>query len=222
MGAAFCSWSGGKDSCLALHRSKGTGLEPVCLLTMMCDDADRSRSHGLKRSVVEAQANAMGIELVTRSVSWDSYEEAFIDALKEIRLKGVDTGIFGDIDLRDHRDWVERVSAEADMSAVLPLWQENRSQMVRECLEAGIDARIVSCRADVMDKSFLGRPLTFELALELESMGIDACGENGEFHTVVVNGPMFRLGLELEQVRVYEHGGHLAMEYMLSSGTSRQ
>jgi uncharacterized protein (TIGR00290 family) len=216
-GDCFCSWSGGKDSCLALHRSMQAGARPAGLITMMIEDGHRSRSHGLRQDVVDAQAAAMGLPLFRRATSWNEYEANFIDVLAEVRAGGVDVGIFGDIDLQDHRDWVERVCATAGMRAMLPLWNEPRLDMVRECIDAGIDCRIVSCKAELMGKEYLGQALTHELATSLESAGIDACGENCEFHTVVVDGPMFQRPLVLEAGEVYEHGGHWALDYHVPS-----
>ncbi len=219
-GKAFCSWSGGKDSCLALYRAMQAGATPVCLVTMLIDDGSRSRSHGLRRNVVDAQAAAMGLPLLARSTSWNDYESSFIDVLVEVKAMGAEVGIFGDIDLQPHRDWVERVCAVGGMQAVLPLWNAPRLDMVRECIDVGIDCRIVSCKAELMGREYLGKSLTPELAGALESAGIDACGENGEFHTVVVDGPMFDKPLELEAGEVYEHGGHWALDYRVRAGSS--
>ncbi|MBL7077284.1 MAG: diphthine--ammonia ligase [Kiritimatiellae bacterium] len=219
-GNAFCSWSGGKDSCLALHRARQAGARPACLITMMIEDGQRSRSHGLRQDVVDAQAAAMGLPLFCRATSWSEYEASFIDVLAEVQAAGMEAGIFGDIDLQDHRDWVERVCAKAGMQAMLPLWNEPRLDMVRECIDAGIDCRIVSCKAELMGREYLGKALTRELAESLEAKGIDACGENGEFHTAVVNGPMFHTPLELEAGGVYEHGGHWALDYHVGSISS--
>ena len=213
----FCSWSGGKDSCLALHRAMQAGSNPVCLVTMMIEDGLRSRSHGLRESVVAAQAASMQLPVVMRSTSWGNYEATFVDALREIKTKDVAQGIFGDIDLQDHRDWVERVCDSVGMQAVLPLWNEPRLDMVLECIDQGIDCRIVSCKAELMGEEYLGQQLTRKLAESLEAKGIDACGENGEFHTVVVNAPMFTTPLTLEACGVYEHGGCWALDYELSA-----
>ncbi len=209
----FSSWSGGKDSCLALHRAGQAGATPACLVTMMIEDGRRSRSHGLRQDVVEAQAAAMGLPLFCRATSWNEYERNFIDLLADVRALGVGVGVFGDIDLQPHRDWVERVCAQADMKALLPLWNAPRLDMVHECIDAGIDCRIVSCKADLMGPEYLGMSLTRELAASLDAAGIDACGENGEFHTVVVDAPMFNMPLELEAGERYEHGGHWALDY---------
>jgi diphthine-ammonia ligase len=215
----FCSWSGGKDSCLALYRAGQDGFRPSCLITMMIEDGERSRSHGLRQDVIEAQAAAMKLPVLMRSTSWDSYETTFIDALRAARALGISVGVFGDIDLQAHRDWVERVCSVADTKAMLPLWDEPRMAMVLECIDVGIDCRIVSCKAELMGPEYLGRRLTRQLAEELESKGIDACGENGEFHTVVVDGPMFHTSLELEPCETYEHGGHWALDYRVIPGS---
>ncbi len=219
-GRVFCSWSGGKDSCLALHRAMQAGAVPACIVTMMIEDGRRSRSHGLRLDVIEAQAEAMQLPAITRSTSWDDYESSFVDALEEAKKTGVTRGVFGDIDLQDHRDWVERVCGMVGMEANLPLWHEPRLDMVRECIDAGIDCRIVSCKSDLMGREYLGQRLTHALAESLEANGIDACGENGEFHTVVVDGPMFHTSLELEAGEVYEHGGHWALDYEVVPGSS--
>jgi len=105
----FCSWSGGKDSCLALHRAFKAGAKPAYLLTIISEDGVRSRSHGLRKDVLEAQASAMGIPLLMRCATWTEYEAVFIDALHEIGKQGVKSGVFGDIDFPPHLEWEEKV-----------------------------------------------------------------------------------------------------------------
>ena len=157
------------------------GATPACLLTMMIEDGERSRSHGLRLDVIKAQAAAMQLPVVTRATSWDAYETRFIDALGEAKEYGIAVGVFGDIDLQEHRDWVERVCRTAGMEAVLPLWNEPRLAMVRECIAVGIDCRIVSCKSELMGKEYLGQRMTHQLAEELDGKGIDAGGENGGY-----------------------------------------
>ncbi len=213
MKEVFCSWSGGKDSCLALHRATQEGYQPGWLITMMIESGERSRSHGLRVDVVQAQAEAMDLPIITRATTWEDYEQSYINALEEMKGHGIETGVFGDIDFQPHRDWVERVCGQVGMNAILPLWNEPRMGMVLECIEAGIECRIVSCKAELMGPEYLGQTLTQSLAEELDSKGVDACGENGEFHTIVVNGPLFKYALDLESGETYEHGGHWALDY---------
>lgn len=191
------SWSGGKDSCFALMQAVQLGYEPVALLNVMNEQGHISRSHGLPASILRQQAVQLRIPLVTVASSWQEYEQHFTSALRSIRLQyGAQAAVFGDIDLQAHRDWEEKVCAAARLEAVLPLWQQDRKQLVHEMLDAGIRCRIVSCNA-AMGQSFLGRIMDDALIADLEAIGVDVCGENGEFHTVVTDCPLFAAPLRL-------------------------
>jgi diphthine-ammonia ligase len=191
--AFFSSWSGGKDSYLALSRAVAAGGRLSALLTLFCEDGRSTHSHGLPRSLVQRQAESLGVPLVTRAASWDDYEAAFLDALAELRDHlGVAGGVFGDIGLQPHRDWVERVCAIAGLKACLPLWLESRRVLLDELLGAGVVATIVAVDTARLDARFLGRRLDRALVPELEAVGVDACGEEGEFHTLVADAPLFR------------------------------
>ena len=190
--AFFVSWSGGKDGYLALQRAVARGGRLAALLTMTEPDGRRSKSHALPLSLVRRQAAALGVPLVVRGASWDDYEAAFLDGLAELRGRlDLDLGVFGDIDLQPHRDWVERVCAEAGLEAVLPLWLEPRRRLLAELFAAGVSATVVVVNGDRLDARFLGRRLDPGLVDELEAAGVDACGEEGEFHTVVTDAPLF-------------------------------
>ena len=193
-----CSWSGGKDSCLALWRAVQAGASVRGLVTMFTEDGHRSRSHGLSRAVLETQAAAVGVPLLSRAAAWGTYEPAFIDLLCEAKEAGAKTAIFGDIDFPRHRQWEESVCARAGLTAWLPLWQQDRLTLLEEFWNAGFECRIVVVRDGVTDRSYLGRVLDRELADELARAGIDVCGENGEFHTVVTSGPLFARPLSIE------------------------
>jgi len=187
----FSSWSGGKDSYLALQRVVAAGGRAVALLTMLRDDGRLSHSHGLPLAFVERQAEALGLPLVRRAASWDTYEAAFLDGLAELRELGAEVGVFGDIDLQPHRDWVERVCGAAGLDACLPLWLEPRRALLDELFAAGVEATIVTVNTERLGERFLGRRLEPALIPELEAAGVDACGEEGEFHTVVTAAPLF-------------------------------
>ena len=190
--AFFSSWSGGKDSYLALQRAVAGGGRLAALLTMTETDGRRTKSHALPVPLVRRQAAALGVPLVLRGASWDDYEEAFLDGLAELRDQlGLGVGVFGDIDLHPHRDWVERVCAEAGLRACLPLWLEPRRPLLDELFESGVSATIVVANTERLDAGFLGRRLDAALVPELEAAGVDACGEEGEFHTVVTEAPLY-------------------------------
>ena len=122
----FVSWSGGKDAYLALQRAVRRGGEPAALVCMLHEDGRVSRGHGLPLALLEEQAAALGVPLVTRATTWDGYEATFVSLLHELRGQGVEAGVFGDIDLQAHRDWVEGVCEVAGLGCHLPLWQEPR------------------------------------------------------------------------------------------------
>ncbi|MBF6633351.1 MAG: diphthine--ammonia ligase [Planococcus sp. (in: Bacteria)] len=185
------SWSGGKDSALAYYRAVLEGHVPLALFTMFEEDGSKSRSHGLPIEVMEAQAERMGLPLVIGKASWSGYEKEFIKQLKEFKAQGIDMGVYGDIDLEDHLKWVEKVSAEAGMSVAHPLWQEPRKKIVKELVDEGFRAVITVVDTKRLDERFLGREFTDELIDELEAEGVDVCGEEGEFHTVIIDGPIF-------------------------------
>jgi diphthine-ammonia ligase len=198
-GPICCSWSGGKDSCLALHRALKAGAELKCLVTMFTEEGERSRSHGLARSVLEAQARALGVPLLTRSASWSDYEPAMVELLRSAGELGARSAVFGDIDIERHRAWEEDVSRRAGLTAHLPLWQSDRMGLLEEWWQAGFEAVIVVAREGVVDRRYLGRVLDRQTASELAATGVDACGEDGEFHTVVTGGPLFAQPLAIER-----------------------
>lgn len=185
------SWSGGKDSCYAMMQAVKSGFTPKVLLNMMNENGRISRSHGLPLSILNQQAQKMQLPIQTVPATWGDYEEKFIAVLKSLKANyDLDAAVFGDIDLQPHRDWEEKVCQSADLEAILPLWQQDRIVLVNEMIENGIETMIVSCNT-IMGENYLGQILTKELALELAAKGIDPCGENGEFHTMVINCSLF-------------------------------
>lgn len=187
---AFFSWSGGKDSMLALHRALASGYRVEALLVMFDEEGERSRSHGLPPRLLQAQARALGIPLVMRRASWATYEAEFIAATTDFAAQGLRYGVFGDIDLEPHRAWEEKVCSAAGLEAALPLWQEPRVALVEEFLALGYRARVVCTNGHWLDSSFCGRLFDAAFLRDLPP-GVDACGENGEFHTFVFDGPRF-------------------------------
>ncbi|MDB5248004.1 MAG: diphthine--ammonia ligase [Segetibacter sp.] len=201
-----CSWSGGKDSCFALMQAIGKGYKPMVLLNVLNEAGKISRSHGIPLEILKAQAGAAGLPLHLITSSWQDYEARFVHALEQLTDQyKLQYAVFGDIDLQEHRDWEEKVCAKVGLQAILPLWKQDRRRLVNEMLESRIETIIVSCN-EVMGERFLGRTLTPALIDELEEIGIDACGENGEYHTLVVDCPLFshRLQVKVVDKTLYE------------------
>jgi uncharacterized protein (TIGR00290 family) len=189
-GPALCSFSGGKDSCLALWRAQQQGIDVRTLLVMFEEGGERSRSHAIPLPLIQQQAAALRLDLVTRNASWKTYEEVFIATLKELRASGHAVAVFGDIDLQAHRDWEEKVCAAADIMPMLPLWHEDRRSLAQEVLDAGFKAIVVCVDSRHLGDEFCGRPYDAAFIASLPA-NVDACGENGEFHTFVYDGPNF-------------------------------
>jgi diphthine-ammonia ligase len=194
-----CSFSGGKDSCLAIYRAIHAGGDAKKLITMFTEDGERSRSHGLHISVVTAQSQAMNIPLLTRATSWNDYGKHFTAALTSVKKEGVKRVVFGDIDLQEHRDWEERACDGVGLHPFLPLWLEERKSLLGEFLELGFCAMIIAVKENVLPISLLGKTLSRTVIEEIESQGADACGEEGEYHTLVYDGPIFQSSIQFTQ-----------------------
>jgi len=208
-----CSWSGGKDSCYALMSAIREGHELKALVNMMNENGKISRSHGLPLSVLRQQADSMGVPLLAVPTSWNDYRKFFIESLIKVKeLYGVNAMVFGDIDLQPHRDWEEMVCNEAGLKAYLPLWQQDRRKLVFEMMDSGIEAMIVSCNMQ-LGESFLGKIITPEVVDELEKAGVDACGENGEFHTVVLNCALFAKRVKLPAAQKVLHENYWFLNF---------
>jgi diphthine-ammonia ligase len=215
-GSLLCSWSGGKDSCFALMQAIRQGYAPKVLLNVLNEEGKISRSHGIPATILQAQAAATGLPIQLISSSWQEYEQHFTGALVSLKEQyALSHAVFGDIDLQPHRDWEEKVCAAAGLQTLLPLWQQNRKELVMEMIDSGIETMIVSCN-DTMGERFLGKTITLELVDELEALGIDACGENGEFHTLVCNCPLFSQPVKVSVIQKLQHANYWFSELSLT------
>lgn len=207
----FVSWSGGKDSALACYRVMKEGkMKVTYLLNMLTEKGEYSRSHGLSVALLQEQASAMGIPMLQRRASWDDYEKQFKLAIADLKRQGIQAGIFGDIDLQPHRDWVERVCRETGVEAFLPLWNGKREDLLEEFISAGFKSRIVVTDSAVLGEEWLGCEIdqSFKKKVNTLAPQVDLCGEKGEFHTFVYDGPMFKAPVlfhEEERLLIEKH-----------------
>lgn len=204
----FCSWSGGKDSCLALYHAIQNGGKPHSLLTILSEDGVTSRSHGLHKSLIEKQAEKLGMQPVFRSASWHQYESEFVSVLREFKTSGVEVGVFGDIDVDSHLEWVRRVCGVAGIVPVHPLWKRDRRELLEAFIGLGFRAQIVVINEQKMDKRFLGKIIQTHTIAEMEETGIDPSGELGEYHTVVTDGPIFSSRVGIKPAGERHHEGY--------------
>ncbi len=210
----FCSWSGGKDSCLALFYAMEEGGRPKQLLTMFNKDGDRSRSHGTRARLVRAQADSLGVPSTIASASWDEYEDVFVQKLRRFHGMGISAGVFGDIDLQEHRDWCVKVCDAAGLKAHHPLWQQGRISVVEEFIDLGFEAIVVCVSNEYLSQNYLGRTLDRQLIQRIQARHVDPCGERGELHTLVVDGPVFDrpLNVSLGQIRGDEYHSFIEVD----------
>jgi diphthine-ammonia ligase len=190
----FSSWSGGKECALATYKAISQDHEVLYLLNFVSEDGQRARSHGIKASAVALQAGAIGIPLIQVKTSWENYEENFKKVVRELKNKGIEGGIFGDIEVEEHREWVERVCSEVGIKAFLPLWGTKPEELIDELLKLKFKAIIVATR---LDETFLGKVLDKALVKQISKLGSHPCGENGEYHTFVTDGPIFKKALKV-------------------------
>lgn len=196
---------------MALWRARQAGADIGYLLTTYSARTGRTVAHGFAVDLVRAQAEALGVELITVETEWGEYEAKFREAMAGLRERGVEAGVFGDIDLEEHREWVERVSREAGLDALLPLWGADQRALLREWVSEGFTAVIVAVRAD-LGLEWLGKTLdrwsVAALDRALTRRGLSPSGESGEYHTLVVDGPLFGRPLEIDEATPVLRGRH--------------
>jgi len=192
MGRYAVMWSGGKDSALAVARARENGLEIGALLNFIDEATRRVRFHATRAELIAAQARAMGTPLRQFATTWPGYETTFRSALGDLATEGFEGVILGDIHLTDVRAWYEERVRAAGLLHVEPLWCGSPPDLVREFAARGGRAVITCCELEKLDARWLGRVIDDASVEELVAEPIDACGENGEYHSFAFAGPIFR------------------------------
>jgi len=195
------SWSGGKDSCMALREILGDpGLRVEALLTTITRDYDRVSMHGVRRALVERQADSLGISLhqipISNSATNVEYEMRMAEAFAIYRERGTNRVAFGDLFLEEIRAYRERLLTAQGMHGLYPVWGRDTLALIREFIRQGFKTAVVCVDPKQLDPSFLGRVIDEDFLSRLPT-GVDPCGENGEFHTFVFDGPIFRYPIKL-------------------------
>ncbi|MDR9457691.1 MAG: diphthine--ammonia ligase [Salegentibacter sp.] len=208
MKKAYINWSSGKDAAFALYKVQKEGEYDVQkLVSTINTETRRVSMHGLRVGLMQEQADAIGIPLqlikLDGNVSMQTYNDLMEMETEKLLDEGLNYSIFGDIFLEDLREYREKQLGEIGIKAVFPLWKKDTSQLMQEFLEAGFKAIVVSVNAAKLDKSFCGRLLDESFLKDLPS-DVDPCGENGEFHTFVYDGPIFRKPISFEIGEVVE------------------
>lgn len=200
---AIFNWSGGKDSALALYKVRQAGHYDVqTLLTTVSTPYQRISMHGVRTALLERQAAALGLPcrqlLLPEMPSMATYEQLMGDTMRELHAAGATASIFGDIFLEDLRRYREAKLAEVGLEAVFPLWGAPTAALIREFIGLGFKTITTCVNAQYLDRSFVGRVIDEEFLRDLPA-GVDPCGENGEFHTFVFDGPLFSQPIAFEK-----------------------
>ncbi len=200
---AFFNWSGGKDSALALYKTMLSNKYNIqCLLTNINAVHDRVSMHGVRRSLMEAQAASLGLPLVTVELpeepSMLEYEMMMLEKVSALKTSGCSKAVFGDIFLEDLKIYREQKLKEAGIECIFPLWKINTTALIKEFIDNGFKAVVVCVNEQYLDKSFCGRIIDEAFINDLPS-NVDVCGENGEFHSFVFDGPIFKQSIQFKK-----------------------
>jgi diphthine-ammonia ligase len=197
----IASWSGGKDSCFACYEAVRQGYSISHLVNFISKEFRRVSFHGTEAKLIQLQSQAIGIPLLQKETTWDGYEQEFKDAVRSLIPGGVKGMVFGDICLEEHKDWAERVCRDLGIEAIEPLWGKNPEEILSGFIDVGFEAVIVSAQSKLIDESWIGHIVDRNFVAYLKDRSIDLCGENGEYHTLVTNGPIFTRRIQLMESR---------------------
>lgn len=228
MKKAIFNWSGGKDSAMALYLVlQDSSFEIKHLLTSLNEEFQRITLHGVRHELLLKQVEEIGIPLTTlwlpEAPSMEDYAKLMEETLEPLVNEGAELSIFGDIFLEDLRKYRDENLAKMELTGVYPLWKRNTEELIREFIDLGFKTILVCVDGSKLDKSFAGRVLDHQCVDEILALGdVDPCGENGEFHTYVYDGPIFKKPIPIQVgetiSREYTHGS-LSYEYFFTDIT---
>ena len=225
MNQVFVSWSGGKDSCFACYLASLNGLQVRSLLNMVNVDAKQSWFHGIPDELMQIQSQAIGVPLIQRRTTMADYEADFKDAVLALKKEGISGGVFGDIDLEEHREWIERTCQQVEVTPHLPLWGLSQEKVLVDFVELGFKAVITRAKADLFGEEWLGQMVSLDFLSYLSRLkdekGVSPCGEAGEYHTFAVDGPLFNQPVKIGQTKKVLRDGYWRLEILKGELGSR-
>ena len=202
------SYSGGKDSMLALYRAIKLGHEPVALITTYNEKRQNSHFHEIPFALLEQAAKSLGIPLILIKTEGERYAQDFENCLADLKEKGIELCVFGDIDLEEHFTWCNERCVNVGIKSLFPLRYENRRSLVEEFIDAGFYSIITVLDTERMREDYLGQVLAHDVIDRLEADGVDVCGESGEYHSFVFDGPLFQIPVEFTPGKIKRVGNH--------------
>lgn len=200
MKRVVASISGGKDSIFALYKAMEMGYEVVCVFNTISSDHKRVRFHGLKAQTLQKQAEALDLPLYQIATTPENYEQEYRAGLKNIIEKEHVQGlVLGDIFLQDCFDWAKKICDDFNIQLIEPLWKIPSQQLFQDFVSTGFDATVVSTQASFLNQSWVGRKLDQSFLNDIQQLpDLDVCAENGEYHSFVTNGPIFKHSVQIK------------------------
>lgn len=206
------SFSCGKDSTLALHKEIAAGNEPVCLIVMVNSGAGRSFFHGADEDMLTKYSLALGIPMIKAYTDGSDYHIKMEETLIKAKGLGAEAACFGDIDIEGNKAWSETRCKAAGLKSLFPLWQRSRRENVEEIIDLGYKCIIKSINSRLLPKSLLGRTIDRDTVKIMEGCGIDVCGENGEYHTLSADGPIFKSPMDFHLGEILDSGDYSVID----------
>lgn len=209
MTGAIATWSGGKDSCLAAHQALLAGYDLRYIANTVARDTGRVRFHGILGDVIRLQSEAIARPLLQQETDPDRYEREFKNNLRRGLGDGVTSVVFGDIHLQHCFEWASRVCNELGVELVEPLFGREPRRVLADFIDEGFEAIVVSTQAEILGEEWVGRTIDHSFLADITALtDVDPCGENGEYHTLVVDGPLFSRRLEIAEAGRVLRGGY--------------
>ncbi len=211
------AFSGGKDSTLALDRAIRMGLNVRYLINIYNCETNRVRFHGFKKEIIKAQADALSLELIQNGSTNENFEQIFLEGLKILKDKKVSGIIFGDIHLEDVKSWFEERTVKFGFDHIEPLWKNPQKSLISEVVDRGYKAIITNLDLESTNPNWLGQTINHNLITQFEIAGIDLCGENGEYHSFVSNGPIFKHPISFNLGEITKSKNHSTIDIILDN-----
>lgn len=216
----YLSWSSGKDSAWALYQlQQDPDYEVVALVTTLNEKYDRVAMHAVRRQILEQQAAAAGLELITINLPWpcsnQDYEHIMQDFVRQTRAQGIAHMAFGDLYLEDIRAYREKQLQGSGITPLFPLWKRPTRQLAEDMIDSGLQAWLTCIDPGKMPASLAGQRFDHALLASLPA-DVDPCGENGEFHTCVTDGPMFTRPIAISPGEQVERDGFVFADLQLA------
>lgn len=206
------SYSCGKDSTLALHKMAEAGHTPVCLIVMVEKSSERSYFHGADMEMLKKYEIGLDLPLILCPSNGTDYHLAFEEGLRKAKSMGAEAAAFGDIDIDGNRKWEEDRCRNAHLIPSFPLWQCGRESNVREIIRLGYRCLIKSVNNALLPESLLGQCVDEEAICVMKKAGVDICGENGEYHTLAIDGPIFKTPLDFKTGEILRFGDYSVID----------